>query len=119
MGSSIFVFGSNLAGRHGRGAALTAKEQHGACYGVGSGPTGAAYAIPTKDRELRTLPINTIAHHVSNFIAYAREHPELQFEVTPIGTGLAGYKHTDIAPLFLMAPENCKMCAEWDKILHR
>lgn len=115
----IFVFGSNLAGRHGKGAAETAKRQHGAKAGVGVGPTGTAYAIPTKDEALRTLSLNTIAHHVSNFIGYARAHPELEFQVTPIGTGLAGYKHTDIAPFFLMAPANCHLASEWRAILGR
>mgnify|MGYP001559570423 CR=1 FL=1 len=115
----IFVFGSNLKGVHGRGAALCAKEKHGARYGVGSGPTGTAYAIPTKDRELKTLPISTIAHYVSNFISYAKANPQLEFEVTPIGTGLAGYKHTDIAPLFLMAPANCHLAKEWCRLLCR
>jgi len=119
MAKVIFVFGSNLKGVHGKGAALYAKTHHGARYGVGSGPTGTAYAIPTKDRELKTLSLNRIAHYISGLIAYAKANPELEFEVTPIGTGLAGYKHTDIAPLFLMAPENCKMCAEWLKILGR
>jgi hypothetical protein len=119
MSDPIFVFGSNLKGAHGKGAALHAKEKCGARYGVGSGPTGTAYAIPTKDRELKTLTLNRIAHYVSQFIAYARANPDLTFEVTPIGTGLAGYKHTDIAPLFLMAPGNCQLPAAWLGMLGR
>jgi hypothetical protein len=87
----IFVFGSNLAGRHGRGAALCAKNAHGAVYGVGVGRTGNAYAIPTKDERIRTLPLERIAPYVSAFLDYARANPDLEFEVTKIGCGLAGY----------------------------
>ncbi len=60
----IFVFGSNLAGRHGRGAALVAAKRFGAAYGVGSGITGQCYAIPTKDEDLHTLSLETIATYV-------------------------------------------------------
>lgn len=109
----IFVFGSNEAGRHGAGAALAARRHHGAVYGVGVGRTGDAYAIPTKDRELRTLPIAAIARHVAQFIAYARNHPELSFQVTRIGCGLAGYRDKDIAPLFANAPANCRLPDGW------
>lgn len=87
----IFVFSSNLAGRHGKGAALCAKNHHGAEYGIGVGRTGNAYAIPTKDRRIRTLPLPRIAKYVAEFLAYARAHPELEFEVTKIGCGLAGF----------------------------
>lgn len=109
----IFVFGSNLAGRHGKGAALAAREQHGAVYGVGVGPTGNAYAIPTKDRSLRTLPLNVIQRHVMEFLAYAQEHPQLQFNVTRVGCGLAGYTDPQIAPMFMNAPDNCELPEGW------
>lgn len=113
----IFVFGSNEAGRHGKGAALYARRHHGAKYGVGVGRTGDAYAIPTKDRELITLPLERIAVYVTQFLAYAAEHPELTFEVTPIGTGLAGYRHEDIAPMFAGAPRNCRLPEQWRPLL--
>lgn len=113
----IFVFGSNLAGRHGKGAALTAVRLFDAKYGVGVGPTGKAYAIPTKDERLRTLPLASIQAYVDEFKSYAKEHPELQFFVTPIGTGLAGYKNADIAPMFYGCPENCDLPPLWRKIL--
>ena len=61
MTPQIFVFGSNLAGRHGKGAALFAREQRGAIYRCGVGPQGNAYAIPTKDHALKTLPLASIA----------------------------------------------------------
>lgn len=109
----IFVFGSNLAGRHGAGAALDAYRHWGAEYGVGSGPTGRAYAIPTKDAQLKPLMLPVIKTHVSRFIAYAKAHPELTFEVTRVGCGLAGYSDYQIGPFFQDAPTNCVLPAEW------
>ena len=109
----IFVFGSNLAGRHGKGAALDARKYHGAIYGQGVGPQGESYAIPTKDERLRTLPLEEIEGYVSDFLDYARSRPDLRFQVTAIGTGLAGYRHKDIAPMFTEAPDNCDLPAEW------
>lgn len=88
----IFVFGSNLAGRHGKGAALWARQHRGAIYGQGVGPQGNAYAIPTKDHRLRVLPLDVIAGHVHEFLKYAGERSDLRFQVTPVGCGLAGYR---------------------------
>ena len=96
----IFVFGSNLAGRHGAGAAFFARQNHGAIYGQGIGLQGNSYAIPTKDLRIKTLPLSAIKKHVDTFIQYAKEHPELMFNVTRVGCGLAGYKDIDIAPMF-------------------
>lgn len=110
---SIFVFGSNLAGRHGRGAAAYAREHYGARYGVGFGRTGNAYAIPTKDERLRVLSLDEIRLFVDGFIHYASSHQELLFEVTRIGCGLAGYTDAQIAPLFKAAPENCMLPDGW------
>lgn len=109
----ILVYGSNLAGRNGRGSALHAKKYYGAKNGVGFGPTGNAYAIPTKDEHLKVLPLNTIRRYVADFLNYARQHPELEFLVVAIGTGLAGYKHEDISPMFMYAPDNCELPPEW------
>jgi hypothetical protein len=104
--TDIFVFGSNLAGRHGKGAALFARQQRGAIYGQGIGRQGGSYAIPTKDVSLRTLSLRDIRGYVNGFIAYAIRNRDLQFQLTPIGCGLAGYKPADIAPLFEHAPAN-------------
>lgn len=109
----IFVFGSNEAGRHGKGAALTAREKHGAVYGVGRGRTGNAYAIPTKDEKLKTRSLELIKTDVDEFIKYANDNPSLWFEVTRIGCGLAGYKDKDIAPMFAEAPYNCILPVGW------
>lgn len=109
----IFVFGSNLAGRHGAGAALFARQHHGAVYGIGKGPQGSSYAIPTKDGSLNTLCLKQIAAYVGEFLIYARSRPELSFYVTRVGCGLAGYSDADISPLFAGAPENCKLPDGW------
>ena len=113
----VFVFGSNVSGRHGAGAALYAREHHGATYGKGEGPQGNSYAIPTKDGRLKPLPLYRIRHYVVKFLNYARANPETQFQVTAIGTGLAGYTHKQIAPMFHWAPANCELPVEWVEII--
>lgn len=106
MNNKIFVFGSNLRGIHGKGAALIAIQKHGAIYGQGIGRQGNSYAIPTKDHKLRSLPLTEINRYVEQFIDYALRHDELEFQLTAIGTGLAGYQPEDIAPMFKNAPKN-------------
>ena len=91
----IFVFGSNLAGQHGGGAARLAYNQFGAEWGVGVGLTGKTYAIPTMHGG-----VDAIAPYVDDFIEFAREHREMKFYVTRIGCGIAGFRDEDIAPLF-------------------
>ena len=111
MERMIFVFGSNTAGRHGKGAALEAATRHGAIRGQARGPMGNSYGIPTRKwlgpANLETLSLGVIAKEVGFFLQYAREHPELDFHVTPIGTGLAGFTRAQITPLFKFAPSNC------------
>ena len=96
--NEIFVFGSNLAGFHGGGAARIAYEQFGAEWGVGVGRTGQCYAIPTMQGG-----VETIRPYVDEFISYAEQHPELTFLVTRIGCGIAGFTDEQIAPLFAAA----------------
>lgn len=101
MGTKVvFVFGSNLAGRHGKGAAWNACQTWGAEYGVGKGRTGDAYALPTKDSNLKTLPLKRIQKYVDKFIEYATKNADTLFYVTAFGTGLAGYKIEEIKNLF-------------------
>lgn len=118
----IFVFGSNLAGRHGKGSALVARQKFGAIYGQGRGPMGQSYAIPTKDgrpgtpyltdpRSTRSLV--AIRQDVKDFIEYATKHPELNFFVVRLGCALATHRNEDIAPMFAGAPENCSFSQEW------
>lgn len=112
----IFVFGSNLAGRHGKGAALYALQNKGAVYGIAVGRQGNSYAIPTRNKHLQTLPLETIKLYVNSFIDYADYNSDLEFEVTRIGCGLAGYKDEQIAPMFKTAPLNCHLPEGWRKM---
>ena len=91
----VFVFGSNLAGMHGGGAAYVAFRQFGAVMGCGVGLSGQSYAIPTMQGG-----VETIEPYVTEFIAFAKAHPELFFFVTRIGCGIAGFRDKEIAPLF-------------------
>ena len=91
----IFVFGSNLSGQHGGGAAFWAYKKWGAIWGQGVGLQGQTYGIPTMQGG-----IDTIAPYVDEFIRFAQSHPELVFLVTEIGCGIAGFRPEEIAPLF-------------------
>ena len=93
--NEIFVFGSNLAGMHGGGAARIARLHFGAVMGKGVGLQGQSYAIPTMQGG-----VETIRPYVEEFLDFAKHHPEMQFLVTPIGCGIAGFEAEDIAPLF-------------------
>ena len=96
--NEIFVFGSNLAGAHGGGAARLAYRKFGAVWGEGVGQHGQTYAIPTMQGG-----VQTIKPYVDEFIRFAIEHPWLTFLVTRIGCGIAGFQDRDIAPLFKAA----------------
>lgn len=113
MNKEIFVFGSNLAGRHGKGAALDARIKHGAVYGIGVGMTGNSYAIPTKGHNLEVLPLSKIAQHVEQFKNFATENKQYTFNITRVGCGLAGYTDEQMAPLFNGCPPNCILPKEW------
>ena len=93
--NEVFVFGSNLAGSHGGGAARLAYNRFGAVWGQGVGLQGQSYAIPTVG-----CNINEIQYCIYRFIDYAINHPELNFLVTPIGCGNAGFSPVEIAPMF-------------------
>lgn len=103
----VYVFSSNKAGRHGKGAALYARKKRGAIYGMPHGMQGNSYAIPAKDCRMNvdrfcrdSLEIEEIAGYVDTFIQFAADHPELIFDVIPIGCNLAGYTPEQMAPLF-------------------
>lgn len=109
----VFVFGSNTAGIHGAGAAKTAFEMYGAKWGQGEGLYGSSYALPTKDMNLKTLPIHAIEKHIQTFLDFSWNNQELTFFVTKIGCGLAGYTEEEIAPMFQEAPVNCVLPHGW------
>lgn len=110
----IFVFGSNTTGRHGAGAALIARRQYGAIYGCGEGLQGYSYAIPTKDQNLERRSLDEIKQSVDTFLAFARETPEIIYQVTRIGCGLARFRDDEIGPMFKGAPANCELPKNWE-----
>ena len=101
----VFVFGSNLAGMHGGGAAYAAFKKFGAIWGRGVGLQGQSYAIPTMQGG-----VETIKPYVDDFIDFARSHPDLFFYVTRIGCGIAGFADAEIAPLFAAARAIPNIC---------
>jgi len=115
----VFVFGSNLMGIHGRGAALHAKKYFGAIQGQGHGRQGDSYAIPTKFSPAKSLPLEDIQKYVLVFLQYASFHNGESFMVTPIGCGLAGYTPEQIAPMFKNSPNNVNLPQEFKDVLQR
>lgn len=113
--NEIFVFGSNMAGIHGAGAAKAA-VQFGALLGVGFGACGMTWAIPTKDEKLNVLPLEEIEIFVEAFKLWIRNNPKRNFFVTRVGCGLAGYSDEQIAPMFRGAM-NCSFAEQWKKYL--
>lgn len=117
----VFVFGSNQSGIHGAGAALFANKYHEAVIGVGEGRTGNTYALPTKSHPNTLLTLEEIQEKIITFITYAKHHPEETYNVTRIGTGLAGYRDDQIQSLFRTAftsvgkPNNIVLPYTWNK----
>jgi hypothetical protein len=113
----IWVFGSNLQGRHGKGAAAVARDMFGAERGLASGRTGRAYGIPTKRAPTMNprdvLPLDQIQRSVEEFLEYARGHAEHRFFVTRVGCGLSGIPDAKVAPMFASAPSNCSLPLPW------
>jgi len=119
----VFVFGSNIQGIHGAGAAFAALK-FGARRGVGVGWSGQTYAIPTRIyskalKRFETLPLNSIAPYVKAFLGEAANHPERTFLVTRIGCGHAGYKPENIATMFVRRPDNVVLPMEFVNIINR
>lgn len=114
--NEIFVFGSNLSGSHGGGAAWLAYQRFGAIWGQGVGLQGQSYGIPTMHGG-----VDVIRPYVDEFIAFAKQHPELTFLVTKIGCGIAGFSVNEIAPLFGEAidVENIILPQEFVELLTR
>ena len=114
---NIFVFGSNLLGIHGKGAALTARKEYGAVLGCGLGRTGRAYAIATKKKPTMNaadvIALPAIKLQVQMFLVYAANNLNDKFIIARVGCGLAGYTDAQIAPMFKGAPINCEFPTEW------
>ena len=114
--NEIFVFGSNLGGMHAGGAAHAAMDHYGAVWGQGVGLQGQSYAIPTMHGG-----VDVIKPYVDDFVAFARQHPELRFLVTRIGCGIAGFAVEEIAPLFADAidDENIILPEDFVKVIEQ
>ncbi|MHB9055414.1 MAG: A1S_2505 family phage non-structural protein [Paludibacteraceae bacterium] len=112
--NEVFVFGSNLSGQHGGGAARIAYEKFGAVWGQGAGLQGQSYGIPTMHGG-----VETIKSYVDDFILFAKTHPDLTFLVTRVGCGIAGFTDREMAPLFREAVEieNIFLPEDWWKVL--
>lgn len=122
MTRRIYVFASNVQGRHGKGTARIALLHHGAIYGQGEGLQGSSYAIPTRtfiNGRITTLPIDDIAAAVGRFREFACQHMEWKFGLVPIGCGNAGYTPEQMAPLFRWMPTNVIHPPEFLEVLHR
>lgn len=111
--NQIFVFGSNLNGWHAGGAASQAKYNFGAIEGKGEGLQGQSYALPTIGKKMNILSLGTIQAYVVRFRGFAKRHPELEFILTPIGTGIAGYKLSEIKSILPDLPSNVTLVGNW------
>jgi len=111
----IFVFGSNLDGIHGAGAARYALDYMGATWGKGEGIQGQSYAIPTKGHGITEMTLDQIAPGIERFLAYAKSNPQMSFALTPIGTGLAGHSKRDIWAILERygVPRNVYLTSTW------
>ena len=109
----VFVFGSNRKGIHGAGAARYAANSLGAKHGIGEGRTGHAYALPTCYLPGVPLTLDEVREHVMTFLAHASENPDVDFFVSEVGCGLAGFRPDQIAPMFMHAPDNCHLPPGW------
>ena len=113
--NQIFVFGSNLAGIHGAGAAKQAREQFGAQLGVGEGLTGRSYAFPSLDKTLRIRTWAALWASRDRLWACCNANPGKEFLLTKVGCGIAGYPEAKMKDLFYDAPANIIKPLDWDK----
>ena len=114
--NQVFVFGSNLAGKHNGGGARIALEKFGAIYGQAFGSQGQSYAIPTLGFNFEKISLAEIRLYIDLFFNYAFNHPQYEFLVTKIGCGIAGYEISEIAPLFLNPFKNIILPEDFIKI---
>jgi len=116
-GDWVFVFGSNEGGKHAKEQARIAHVNFRAEYGCGRGPTGQAFAIPTKDKHFVSLPLSQVKVSIAEFLEYARSNLAKHFFVTRVGCGPTGYADDQIGPLFKEAPANCSLPDAWQQFV--
>jgi hypothetical protein len=113
----IFVFGSNLSGIHGAGAAKEAYDNYGAIMGKGEGLMFSSYAIPTKGKNITFMALVEVVPHIKNFLTFAKRNPEMKFWMTSVGCGLAGFSVSQIASYFENATTNINFPDTWKEYL--
>jgi hypothetical protein len=103
--NEVFVFGSNRQSKHGKGAALTARNKFGAIYGQSEGLQGQSYAIITKElrKDYQPVSLQEVKEGVDTFIQFAKDNKHLTFYVVELGCNLAYFTVEQIAPLFKSA----------------
>jgi len=123
--NTVFVFGSNPEGRHGKGAAKIAKDSFGAKYGQGEGLQGNAYALPTKDLRIKknkgfkSISPEQIVENIQKMYDSAINNPGKTFKVAYRNTtqlSLNGYTGLEMIDLFNEAgniPSNVMFSEEW------
>ena len=111
--SIIWVFGSNMKGYHGAGAALIAKQKFGAPDGLFMGQCSRSYAIATEDSNLKPLQMKAIVPQIEKFVEHTINNPGFNFFVTRVGCGYAGYTDDQIGPLFAKCGGNCSLAEQW------
>lgn len=109
----VFVFGSNMSGAHGGGAARFAYDRFGAVWGQAEGLQGQSYAIDTMSG------LRVFKDQAKRFVRFAQEHPELRFLLSEVGCGIAGYTPEQVARFFAGAPENVVLPASFVRVLER
>jgi hypothetical protein len=119
LSDTVFVFGSNLSGKHQDGVAAFAAKHYKAEFGIGEGPTGKSYAVPIADEHLENLPIIDIQWHVEQLLAYARTQREARFQLTRLGCGVGGFTDMQLAPMFKKTSDNLFVPGRWMAINHQ
>lgn len=112
--NQVLVFGSNLNGWHGGGAARQAKEKFGAVEGQAHGIQGQSYAIATLNKNMEKIRLSTIRRYLRDLAFYAKKHPKNEFLLTPIGTGIAGYSLQEIRSILPEFPANVTFAGKWE-----
>jgi hypothetical protein len=111
--NEVFIFGSNLSGNHGGGAAKIALAKFGAVSGIGEGLQGQSYAFPTLDKDMKRRSKHSLKVSRCRLYDTAQELPDHKFYLTKVGTGIAGYPEEIIRKLFINAPENIVKPRGW------